>query len=68
MTEVRPGDRVAVSQEAHTVVTCDHIDAIAGKTGHVRTVYEKDNEAFVVANPDDEEGSYIPLNLLQRID
>lgn len=61
------GDRVQVFTEALDVVECDFIDNIAGNVAHVVAVYPEDVEAFVVANPTDEEGSYVPLEYLEPI-
>lgn len=70
MTAIQPGDRVKASEDARKEVTCDHIDDIAGKTVHVVEVNKTKAgfEAFVVADPLNKEGSFIPLELLQRID
>lgn len=61
------GDRVQVAAEALNAVECDQIGNIAGKVAHVVNVDSKNDEAFVVANPLDREGSYIPLKYLEPI-
>lgn len=58
------GQKVLVDKTASDVVYCDQIDNIAGNECFVVDIYEDDNEAFVVAKEGDEEGSYIPLELL----
>ena len=59
-----PGQKVLVSKTASVLVECDEIDNIAGNVCIVVEVDEDDAEAFVVANEGDEEGSYIPFELL----
>lgn len=67
MAVPQAGDRAQVAAEALNVVQCDQIGNIAGKVAHVVNVDSKNDEASVIANPLDREGSYIPLKYLDPI-
>lgn len=61
------GDRVEVDAELARHSVCEFVDRIAGKTGHVIEVDTREDEAFVVANPGDREGTYTPMSFLKVV-
>lgn len=58
------GDKVAVEDSIRKYSECEYVDRIAGRFGHVVQVDVSANEAFVVANVDDSDGTYVPLEFL----
>lgn len=60
--------RVHVAVEALEEVTCDFLPNIAGKTGYAAHIDIAAGEAFVIAKPDDVEGSYVPLKFITPVE
>lgn len=58
------GDKVAVEDSIRKYSECEYVDRIAGGVGYVLQVDVSDNEAFVVANVDDSDGTYVPFEFL----